>query len=129
MSAATNSPDRVTRYADMFAAIGAEPRLRIMQLLLKAHPKGLVVGDIQTELSIPASTLSHHLEKLKTEDLVRVRRDGTFLWHTANTDALQEILNFLYAECCTRSGVELVNITSSSRAAQSTQSTKGGKRK
>ena len=94
--------EQVTRYADMFAAMGAEPRLRIMQLLLTAHPQGLVVGDIQDELGIPASTLSHHLDKLKNEDLVNVRREGTFLWYTANTESLQEIMNFLYAECCTR---------------------------
>jgi DNA-binding transcriptional ArsR family regulator len=92
----------VTRYADMFAAMGAEPRLRIMQLLLTAHPQGLIVGDIQEELEIPASTLSHHLDKLKNEELVNVRREGTFLWYAANTEALQEIINFLYAECCTR---------------------------
>src|SRR5271156_5727210 len=97
--------EKVPRYADMFAAMGAEPRLRIMQILLTAHPEGLVVGDIQDELEIPASTLSHHLEKLKNEDLVRVRREGTFLWYTANTEALQEILGFLYAECCTRNKV------------------------
>ena len=96
------SAEQVTRYADMFAAMGAEPRLRIMQLLLTAHPQGLVVGDIQEELVIPASTLSHHLDKLKNEELVRVRREGTFLWYTANTQALQEIMSFLYAECCTR---------------------------
>jgi DNA-binding transcriptional ArsR family regulator len=101
MATGTNARD-VTRYADMFAAIGAEPRLRVMQLLLSAHPQGLVVGDIQDELGIPASTLSHHLDKLKNEDLVRVRRESTFLWYTANTDSLQEIMNFLYAECCTR---------------------------
>ena len=94
--------EQITRYADMFAAMGAEPRLRIMQLLLTAHPQGLVVGDIQDELAIPASTLSHHLDKLKNEDLVKVRREGTFLWYTANLESLQEIINFLYAECCTR---------------------------
>ncbi|MGH9557465.1 MAG: ArsR/SmtB family transcription factor [Terriglobales bacterium] len=94
--------EQVTRYADMFSAIGTEARLRIMQLLLSAHPEGLVVGDIQEELEIPNSTLSHHLEKLRSEDLVRVRRESTFLHYTANTDALQELLQFLYAECCTR---------------------------
>jgi ArsR family transcriptional regulator, arsenate/arsenite/antimonite-responsive transcriptional repressor len=92
----------ITRCADMFSAMGAEPRLRIIRLLLSAHPEGLVVGEIGTELNIPASTLSHHLDKLKNEDLVRVRREGTFLWYTANTDALQDLLSFLYAECCTR---------------------------
>src|SRR5437868_10700091 len=93
---------QVTRYADMFAAMGTESRLRIMQLLLEAHPQGSVVGDIGSELEIPNSTLSHHLDKLKNEDLVRVRREGTFLWYSANTEALQELLGFLYAECCTR---------------------------
>ena len=92
----------VARYADMFSAMGTEPRLRIMQLLLSAHPEGLVVGEIQRELEIPSSTLSHHLDKLKNEDLVRVQRKGTFLRYTANTEALREILQFLYAECCTR---------------------------
>jgi ArsR family transcriptional regulator, arsenate/arsenite/antimonite-responsive transcriptional repressor len=91
----------VTRCADMFSAIGAEPRLRIVRLLLSAHPVGLVVGEIAGELDIPSSTLSHHLEKLKNEDLVRVRREGTFLWYSANTDALQDLLSFLYSECCT----------------------------
>jgi DNA-binding transcriptional ArsR family regulator len=96
------SSERVAKYADMFSAMGTEPRLRIMQLLLTAHPEGLVVGDIQGELEIPNSTLSHHLEKLKTEGLVGIRREGTFLRYTANTDALQELLQFLYAQCCTR---------------------------
>jgi DNA-binding transcriptional ArsR family regulator len=94
--------EEIARYADMFSAMGTEPRLRIMQLLLTAHPEGMIVGEIQSELNIPNSTLSHHLDKLKHEDLVKVRREGTFLWYTANTGALQELLGFLYAECCTR---------------------------
>ena len=97
--------EQITRYADMFAAMGTDSRLRIMQLLLTAHPEGLVVGEIGKELDIPNSTLSHHLEKLKGEDLVRIRREGTFLWYSANTEALQELLGFLYAECCTRNNV------------------------
>ena len=94
--------EQMARFADMFSAMGTEPRLRIMRLLLAAHPDGLVVGDIGKELEIPNSTLSHHLDKLKHEDLVRVRREGTYLWYSANTEALQELLGFLYAECCTR---------------------------
>src|SRR5213596_1873397 len=94
--------ERVAKYADMFSAMGTEPRLRIMQLLLSAHPEGLVVGEIQGELGISSSTLSHHLDKLTNEDLVLVKREGTFLRYTANTAILQELLTFLYAECCTR---------------------------
>jgi DNA-binding transcriptional ArsR family regulator len=104
MSSATTrkNVEQVTKYADMFSAMGTEARVRIMQLLLSAHPEGLVVGEIQEELGIPNSTLSHHLDKLKNEDLVNVRRESTFLRYTANTEALQELLQFLYAECCTR---------------------------
>jgi ArsR family transcriptional regulator len=94
--------ERIAKYADRLSAMGSEPRLRIMQLLLSAHPDGLVVSEIQDELEIPNSTLSHHLEKLKGEDLVRVQRESTFLRYTANTEALEELLQFLYAECCTR---------------------------
>ncbi len=93
---------QVARFADMFSAMGTEPRLRIMRLLLSAHPEGMVVGDIAQELDIPNSTLSHHLDKLKNEDLVKVRREGTFLWYSASIEALQELVGFLYAECCTR---------------------------
>src|SRR5215472_5950597 len=96
------SSDNVARFADMFSAMGTEPRLRIMRTLLSAHPHGLVVGEIQTELGIPNSTLSHHLDKLRNEGLVRVEREGTFLRYTADTESLQELLGFLYAECCTR---------------------------
>jgi ArsR family transcriptional regulator, arsenate/arsenite/antimonite-responsive transcriptional repressor len=94
--------DEVARYAEMLAALGTEPRLRIIRLLLSAHPGGMVVGDIGSELDIAPSTLSHHLEKLKNEKLVTVRREGTFLWYSANTRALEAVVGFLYAECCTR---------------------------
>jgi ArsR family transcriptional regulator, arsenate/arsenite/antimonite-responsive transcriptional repressor len=93
---------QIARYVDMFSAMGTEARLRIMRLLLSAHPEGLVVGEIQEELDIPNSTLSHHLDKLRNEGLVNVIRESTFLRYSANTDALQELLQFLYAECCTR---------------------------
>src|SRR6202045_1469533 len=102
-TAAARNQARVAEYADMFSAMGAEARLRIMQLLLSAHPEGLVVGDIQAELDIPNSTLSHHLDKLKSEGLVISKREGTFLRYAANTESLQDLLGFLYAECCTRS--------------------------
>lgn len=95
--------DQVIRYADMFAAMGTESRLQIMRELLSAHPEGMVVGEIQAELGVSGSNLSHHLDKLKNEDLVQVQREGTYLRYRANVDALQELLAFLYSECCTRS--------------------------
>ncbi len=92
----------VARFADMLAALGTETRLKIVRLLLQAHPEGLVVGEIGTEIGVSPSTLSHHLEKLKNEGLVSVKRESTFLRYTANTAVLEEVLGFLFAECCTR---------------------------
>ena len=107
MRSRTESPKTAVlataRYADMFAALGVEVRLQILRLLLSAHPDGMVVGEIQSELNIPGSTLSHHLEKLKAEGLVTVQRESTFLRYSANTAALEELLGFLFAECCSRS--------------------------
>lgn len=98
----TVAPDSVARYADMLAAMGAEPRLRIVRLLLAVHPTGMIAGDIGTELEIAPSTLSHHLDRLKREEVVTVRREGTFLWYMANAAVLEDLLQFLFAECCTR---------------------------
>jgi ArsR family transcriptional regulator len=92
----------VTRFADRFAALGSEPRLRIVRLLLSAHPDGMVVGDIQAETGIAGSTLSHHLEKLKIDELISAEREKAFIRYRANAEALGELLGFLYAECCTR---------------------------
>ena len=102
MATTRKDSEQIAKYADMMSAMGTEARLRIMQLLLFAHPEGLIVGDIQEDLEIPGSTLSHHLDKLKNEGLVQVKRESTFLRYTANTQALQELMQFLWSECCTR---------------------------
>ena len=82
----------------MLASMGAEPRLRILRLLLSAHPAGMAAGDISGELDITPSTLSHHLERLKRDNVVTVRREGTFLWYSANIETLDRLLKFLLAE-------------------------------
>ncbi|GIU74871.1 MAG: hypothetical protein KatS3mg004_1958 [Bryobacteraceae bacterium] len=106
--------DPVPRYADVFAALGTEARLRILRLLLATHPDGMFAGELQAALGIPASTLSHHLEKLKHERLVRAHRKGTFLRYTADIDTLREVVTFLYGECCGRKDVtRLGDITQS----------------
>lgn len=94
--------EKITDYANMLSAMGTEARLRIMRLLLSAHPEGLVVGDIQSALGIPGSTLSHHLERLKHVGLVEIRRDRQYLWYSANSKVLGDLLSFLFAECCSR---------------------------
>ena len=97
--------DDVVRFADMFAAMGTESRVRIMQQLLSSHPDGMVVGEIQAKLGLTGSNMSHHLDKLRNEGLIDVQREGTYMRYRAKVEALQELLAFLYSECCTRSGV------------------------
>src|SRR5262245_37033629 len=93
------------KFADILAALGTEPRLRIIYHLLRAHPEGMVAGEIQNELGMQASAVSHHLEKLKNEDLVHVQREGMYLRYTANPEVLQDLLTFLFSQCCAGTGV------------------------
>jgi DNA-binding transcriptional ArsR family regulator len=93
------------KFADILAALGTEPRLRIIYHLLRAHPEGLFAGEIQNELGMQASAVSHHLEKLKIEDLVRVQREGTYLRYTANPEVLEDLLTFLFSQCCANTRV------------------------
>ena len=76
-STAGTAPLLVTRSAERFSALGGAPRFEILRLLLAARPTGMVAGEVQQELGIPASTLSHHLEKLRQVGLVKVRREST----------------------------------------------------
>ncbi|MGH7754318.1 MAG: ArsR/SmtB family transcription factor, partial [Gemmatimonadales bacterium] len=99
----TGTAATALQFAPKFAALGHEVRLGIVRLLLSANPRGLVVGEIQEELAIPPSTLSHHLDALQREGLVAVTREGKYLRYRADADGLRDLLSFLYAECCTRS--------------------------
>jgi ArsR family transcriptional regulator, arsenate/arsenite/antimonite-responsive transcriptional repressor len=97
-------------YATRFAALGHEVRLEIVRLLLACHPHGMVAGEIQQELHIPASTLSHHLDELRRERLVEQHREGRFVRYQADAEGLRELLGFLYAECCTRNPVVQIGL-------------------
>ena len=106
-----DAPDDLAPYAEMLASMGAESRLRILRLLLRAHPNGATAGEIAAALDISASTLSHHLERLKRERLVAVKREGTYLRYTAHTQALEALLRFLHAEC--RAGGSVITLGAS----------------
>jgi len=85
-------------------SLGNPTRLSIFRLLVKAGPRGLPVGDIQRSLSIPASTLSHHLAHLVQNDLIRQQREGRVLRCLPNFQRMNELLSFLTDECCRESG-------------------------
>ena len=82
------------------AELGHQTRLKIFRYLVKVGECGTPVGDIQRELAIPASTLSHHISKLIRVNLIDQQRDGRVLYCRARYDNLQNILDFLTDECC-----------------------------
>ena len=95
----------LTRYADLLAAMGAEPRLRIIRALMAAHPDGLVVGEITAAVGISGSTLSHHLERLKVEHLVIVQRQSNFLRYRVDVATIRQLVAWFVAECCSNTEV------------------------
>lgn len=95
----------VEKIAEIFAALGQVSRLQIVRLLLSAYPNGLPAGEIQKELKIPASTLSHHLDKLRQVGLVSMEKDKQWIWYSVRAEVVQQLLGFLLAECCTRNQV------------------------
>ena len=91
--------------AAAFAALGQPSRLQVVRLLLSAHPQGLPAGEIQHELGISASTLSHHLDKLRQVGIVTAEKDRQWIWYSVQADSLKSIMDFLFEECCTRNQV------------------------
>lgn len=91
--------------ASTFAALGQSSRLQIVRLLLAAHPQGLPAGEIQQELGIAAPTLSHHLDKLRQVGVLETTRDRQWIWYRVRPDALKQLIEFLFEECCTRNQV------------------------
>jgi len=86
--------------AGILAQLGNETRLRIVRHLVKAGEEGVPVGELQAHLSIPGSTLSHHINHLKHAGLVTQRRDGTTLYCRMNYKTMENVVQFLTDKCC-----------------------------
>jgi len=89
-----------SQLAARLEVLGNETRLAIFRTLVRAGNNGLPVGTVQQRTGVPRSTLSHHLHKLISVDLVRQRREGTRLYCCAEYTVMDETLGFLRAECC-----------------------------
>ncbi|MDO2947225.1 ArsR/SmtB family transcription factor [Aeromonas simiae] len=80
--------------------LGHPTRLFIFKHLVKAGAEGLPVGELQKELGIPGSTLSHHIAALVSVGLVVQVRQSRTLYCISQYAALEAILHFLQEECC-----------------------------
>lgn len=82
------------------AALAQESRLALFRLLVERGPEGYTPGEIGGRLGIPGPTLSFHLKSLSAANLVQVRREGRFLFYSANFDQMNQIVGFLTDHCC-----------------------------
>ncbi len=86
--------------AQVFAELGNRTRLEILRLLIKAGPGGLMVGDIQSQLEIPASTLAFHLRGIVAAGLVAQEKQGRAVLCRPCFDRINQAVTFLKKECC-----------------------------
>jgi DNA-binding transcriptional ArsR family regulator len=90
------------RAAQQLAALGHVARLDILRAVVQAGPSGISTTDIQQKVDLPWTTLNHHLERLVDSGLVSARREGKFVYHTADYRALRALTDFLWQDCCKR---------------------------
>lgn len=93
---------KVERAAEQLGALGHPARLAILRYVVQGDPEGTPAGEIQAKLEIPASTLSHHLDRLASAGLLQSRREGTFIYYRADYEALRALTDYLWEDCCKR---------------------------
>lgn len=93
---------QLERHADQLGALGHAVRLSVLRYVVQGDPEGTPAGEIQAKLDIPASTLSHHLERLTSAGLLKTRREGTFIYYRADYDELKALTSYLWEDCCKR---------------------------
>ena len=91
---------QLEQVAKALKELGHPTRLAIYKQLVKSGPQGIAVGQVQAELGIPGSTLSHHLSGLTSAGLIRQRREGRTLYCVAQYQQLETVIRFLQDECC-----------------------------
>ena len=95
--------------AEVVQALGAlaqESRLGIFRLLVNQGPDGFSPGDLAAKLEIPGPTLSFHLKELQRAGLAISRREGRFLYYSANFETMNGLVQYLTENCCSLSAEE-----------------------
>ena len=93
---------KLDRHAEQLGALGHPARLSILRYVVQGGEEGAAAGDIQSKLEIPASTLSHHLDRLASAGLLKARRQGTFIYYSAEFTQLRALTDYLWEDCCKR---------------------------
>jgi ArsR family transcriptional regulator len=93
---------KLDHHAEQLSALGHPARLAILRFVVQGDPAGTPAGEIQSHVDLPASTLSHHLKRLSSAELLRSRSEGTFVFYSANFDSLKGLTAYLWEDCCKR---------------------------
>src|SRR6187401_1637638 len=93
---------KLDRHAEQLGALGHPARLSILRYVVQGGDEGTAAGELQTKLDIPASTLSHHLDRLASSGLLKARRQGTFIYYSAEFTQLRALTDYLWEDCCKR---------------------------
>ena len=72
-----------------YKALADPTRRRILELLRDGD---LTAGEIASEFSMAWPSVSHHLNVLRTSDLVLAERDGQHIRYSLNTTVLQDLV-------------------------------------
>ena len=75
-------------------------RMSVFRLLMRRYPDAVPAGELARALGLKPSTLSVYLSALSAAGLAEQRREGTSVLYTARTDAVGEIMDFLFNDCC-----------------------------
>jgi DNA-binding transcriptional ArsR family regulator len=97
-------PSKLERHAEQLAALGSPVRLAILRRVVQAGDSGSAVGELQSKLDIPWSTLSHHLDRLSSAGLLKSRPEGKFIFYSADYTALRSLTDYLWEDCCKGGG-------------------------
>lgn len=76
--------------------------MSVLRFVVQAGEEGASAGAIQEHVSVPASTLSHHLKRLVEAGILKSRGEGTFHYYRADHDALRALTSYLWEHCCKR---------------------------
>lgn len=75
--------------AELFKVFGDSTRVKILYALFESE---LCVGDIAQLLGLTQTAVSHQLRVLKTNKMVRFRKDGKNVFYTLSDDHVRSII-------------------------------------